>query len=34
MASQKKSGLDIDLGNECSKDAFNWAKKNLFKSPR
>lgn len=27
MANQKKSGLDIDLGNLCSKDAFGWAKK-------
>lgn len=27
MSNQKKSGLDIDLGNLCSKDAFNWAKK-------
>ena len=27
MSNQKKSGLDIDLGNECSKDAFGWAKK-------
>lgn len=26
MANQKQSGLDIDLGNLCSKDAFNWAK--------
>ena len=27
MSDQKKSGLDIDLGNLCSKDAFGWAKK-------
>ena len=27
MAGQKQSGLDIDLGNLCSKDAFEWAKK-------
>ncbi len=27
MANQKQSGLDIDLGNLCSKDAFEWAKK-------
>lgn len=27
MSNQKKSGLDIDLGNLCSKDAFDWAKK-------
>ena len=27
MTDQKKSGLDIDLGNLCSKDAFGWAKK-------
>ncbi|CAA6809035.1 MAG: Phosphoribosylformylglycinamidine cyclo-ligase (EC [uncultured Aureispira sp.] len=27
MSNQKKSGLDIDLGNLCSKDAFGWAKK-------
>jgi len=27
MSNQKKSGLDINLGNLCSKDAFNWAKK-------
>ena len=27
MSSQKNSGLDIDLGNACSKDAFSWAKK-------
>ncbi len=27
MSSQKDSGLDIDLGNACSKDAFSWAKK-------
>lgn len=27
MANQQKSGLDIDLGNLCSKDAFGWAKK-------
>ncbi|MCH2023834.1 MAG: AIR synthase-related protein [Saprospiraceae bacterium] len=27
MSNKKKSGLDIDLGNLCSKDAFNWAKK-------
>jgi phosphoribosylformylglycinamidine cyclo-ligase len=26
MANQKQSGLDIDLGNLCSKDAFDWAK--------
>ena len=26
MSQQQKSGLDIDLGNLCSKDAFNWAK--------
>ncbi|MCO4820718.1 MAG: hypothetical protein KC469_01530 [Flavobacteriaceae bacterium] len=26
MADQKQSGLDIDLGNLCSKDAFGWAK--------
>lgn len=26
MADQKQSGLDIDLGNLCSKDAFKWAK--------
>lgn len=26
MANSKKSGLDIDLGNLCSKDAFGWAK--------
>lgn len=26
MADQKQSGLDIDLGNLCSKDAFQWAK--------
>jgi phosphoribosylformylglycinamidine cyclo-ligase len=26
MANQKQSGLDIDLGNLCSKDAFEWAK--------
>lgn len=24
---QKQSGLDIDLGNECSKNAYNWSKK-------
>lgn len=23
----KQSGLDIDLGNECSKNAYNWSKK-------
>ena len=27
MSDQNKSGLDIDLGNLCSKDAFGWAKK-------
>lgn len=27
MSNQEKSGLDIDLGNLCSKDAFGWAKK-------
>jgi phosphoribosylformylglycinamidine cyclo-ligase len=26
MSNQKQSGLDIDLGNLCSKDAFDWAK--------
>lgn len=26
MVNQKNSGLDIDLGNLCSKDAFGWAK--------
>lgn len=26
MSDQTKSGLDIDLGDLCSKDAFNWAK--------
>ncbi|MCP4443023.1 MAG: phosphoribosylformylglycinamidine cyclo-ligase [Aureispira sp.] len=26
MANQTNSGLDIDLGNLCSKDAFGWAK--------
>lgn len=26
MSEQPKSGLDIDLGNLCSKDAFGWAK--------
>lgn len=26
MANLQKSGLDIDLGNLCSKDAFGWAK--------
>jgi len=26
MADQKQSGLDINLGNLCSKDAFQWAK--------
>lgn len=26
MAGQKQSGLDINLGNLCSKDAFEWAK--------
>lgn len=26
MANQKQSGLDIDLGNLCSKDAFEWSK--------
>lgn len=26
MANPQKSGLDIDLGNLCSKDAFGWAK--------
>ncbi len=26
MANNKQSGLDIDLGNLCSKDAFQWAK--------
>ena len=29
MAGLKQSGLDIDLGNLCSKDAFEWAKKTL-----
>ncbi|MEZ4886582.1 MAG: AIR synthase-related protein [Chitinophagales bacterium] len=24
---QKQSGLDINLGNECSKNAYNWSKK-------
>lgn len=24
---QKQSGLDIDLGNQCSKNAYNWSKK-------
>jgi phosphoribosylformylglycinamidine cyclo-ligase len=27
MSEQKNSGLDIDLGNLCSKDAFEWSKK-------
>jgi len=27
MSNKKQSGLDIDLGNLCSKDAFGWAKK-------
>ncbi len=27
MSQNKQSGLDIDLGNQCSKTAFEWAKK-------
>jgi phosphoribosylformylglycinamidine cyclo-ligase len=27
MDNDKKSGMDIDLGNKCSKNAYNWAKK-------
>jgi len=27
MAKRKKSGLDVDLGNQCSKIAYKWAKK-------
>ena len=34
MNKEKQTGIDIDLGNQCSKIAFNWAKKTFaFRPP-
>lgn len=33
MSPKNQSGIDIDLGNQCSRNAFSWAKKTFFNRP-
>ncbi|RKY47090.1 MAG: phosphoribosylformylglycinamidine cyclo-ligase, partial [Candidatus Neomarinimicrobiota bacterium] len=33
MAESTKSGIDIDLGNQCSRTAYSWAKKSFMHRP-
>ena len=33
MSPKNQSGIDIDLGNQCSRNAFSWAKKTFSNRP-
>ncbi|MDD3965801.1 MAG: AIR synthase-related protein [Candidatus Neomarinimicrobiota bacterium] len=33
MSKTVQSGIDIDLGNQCSRNAYSWAKKTFFNRP-